>query len=115
MQRLLQGRSGPVQMTREYDGMIGQMMEAVEFPENYKEPKLPPKDWATTGAKGRKPNIIKSLYLDPKLLEKNSWVLHEKYERMKREECRHELYNIKPKNNIPLFILLFIILFLILY
>ncbi len=47
------------------DGMIGQMMESVEFPEKYEEPPLPPKDWALTGAKGRKSNIIKSLYLDP--------------------------------------------------
>ncbi len=48
------------------DGMIGQMMEPVEF----KEPKrrdLPEKDWATTGTQGkRKPNIINSLYLHQK-------------------------------------------------
>jgi len=82
------------------DGMIGQMMEPVEFPEEYKEPPLPPKDWAATGAKGREALVIKSLFLDPFLLEKNSWVLQEKYEQMKREEVRFELYKVNPQNEI---------------
>ncbi|RKX22576.1 MAG: 3-methyl-2-oxobutanoate dehydrogenase subunit beta [Candidatus Zixiibacteriota bacterium] len=82
------------------DGMIGQMMEAVEFPDNYKEPELPLRDWATTGADGREPRIIKSLFLDPALLEKNSWDMEEKYEKMKKDECRHELYNVSTKNKI---------------
>jgi 2-oxoglutarate ferredoxin oxidoreductase subunit alpha len=82
------------------DGMIGQMMEPVEFPEHYEEPPLPAKDWAATGAKGRDPLIIKSLFLDPDMLEKNSWILHEKYERMKREEVRFEPYKISPENKI---------------
>lgn len=82
------------------DGMIGQMMEPVEFPENYTEPELPENNWAVTGAKDRKPRIIKSLFLDPALLEKNSWALHEKYEAMKRDEIRFELYQVKPKNKI---------------
>jgi 2-oxoglutarate ferredoxin oxidoreductase subunit alpha len=80
------------------DGMIGQMMEAVEFPEKYIEPPLPPKDWAATGAKGRDPHIIKSLFLDPVALEKNSQVLHEKYEQMKRDEVRFENYSVSPEN-----------------
>lgn len=82
------------------DGMIGQMMEPVEFPEKFEEPELPAKDWACTGAKGRAPNIIKSLYLDPYSLEDNSILLHEKYEQMKKVEQRHELYNVGPKNKI---------------
>ena len=84
------------------DGMIGQMMEPVEFPENYKEPELPPKDWAATGAKGRDPVVIKSLFLDPVLLEKNSWMLNDKYEQMKKEEVRFERYKISTKNKILL-------------
>ena len=82
------------------DGMIGQMMEAVEFPEDYHEPPLPPKDWAATGAKDRKPRIIKSLFLDPLELENNCRILDEKYERMKREEVRFELYKVSSKNEI---------------
>lgn len=44
------------------DGMIGQMMEPVE----YKEPKkrdLPEKSWATTGKKGRERNVLSSLHI----------------------------------------------------
>lgn len=84
------------------DGMIGQMMEPVEFPDKYQEPELPPKTWAATGAKDRAPVVIKSLFLDPNLLEKNSWILHEKYERMKKEEVRFERYKISAGNSILL-------------
>ncbi|MCK4632449.1 MAG: 3-methyl-2-oxobutanoate dehydrogenase subunit VorB [candidate division Zixibacteria bacterium] len=83
------------------DGMIGQMMEPVEFPEHHEEPELPSNDlWAITGAKGREPRVIKSLFLDPKLLDDNSWNLYDKYARMEREEIRFESYRIKPKNKI---------------
>src|SRR6056297_3376214 len=61
------------------DGMIGQMMEAVEF----KEPKkreLPEKDWITTGTKEKqKPNIINSLYLEPDELENHNLKLEKKH------------------------------------
>jgi 2-oxoglutarate ferredoxin oxidoreductase subunit alpha len=89
---------GPVMILA--DGMIGQMMEPVEFPDKYTEPELPPKDWAATGAKGRKPRVIKSLHLDPLSLEQNSIVLHEKYEEIKKNEVRFELYRTEPKNKV---------------
>ncbi len=77
------------------DGMIGQMMEPVEFKEIPKR-ELPPKDWATDGTKGkRKPNIINSLYLDPEQLEKHNWRLKEKYDRMVQNEVRYEMYNLE--------------------
>ncbi|MFH1687005.1 MAG: 3-methyl-2-oxobutanoate dehydrogenase subunit VorB [bacterium] len=84
------------------DGMIGQMMEAVEFPDEGQTMSRPEilGDWAATGADGRRPRIIKSLFLDPVALEKNSWKLHAKYERMKAEEIRYELYNVSEKNSI---------------
>ncbi|MBN2384743.1 3-methyl-2-oxobutanoate dehydrogenase subunit VorB [bacterium] len=85
------------------DGMIGQMMEAVEFPDKYEEPPLPPKTWAATGAKGRPPQIVKSLFLDPLALEKNSLVLAEKYEQAKKTEVRCEHYQINPDNEVILF------------
>jgi len=80
------------------DGMIGQMMEPVEFPKHYEEPELPPKDWAITGAKNRKPFVIKSLFLDPQALEDNSWLLHAKYQEMKKNEVRFENYKINDDN-----------------
>lgn len=80
------------------DGMIGQMMEPVEFPDEFKEDPLPPKDWAIVGAKDRDPLIAKSLFLDPNALEKNSFVLAEKYKRMREEEVRYENYKVSDKN-----------------
>lgn len=83
------------------DGMIGQMMEPVEFPDNIDagDPTAND-DWAATGAKGRKPRIIKSLFLDPYKLEENSLTLHQKYEQMKAEEVRYERYKISAKNEL---------------
>lgn len=71
------------------DGMIGQMMEPVEFKEQHFPP-LPPKDWATTGCRNRKPNLINSLYLDPVEEEKLNFKLAAKYEEMKQREVRWE-------------------------
>ncbi len=75
------------------DGMIGQMMEPVEFNEPKKRD-LDPKDWASTGTKNqRKPNIINSLSLDPALLEAHNYELDKKYQAMIRDEVRVEVFN----------------------
>jgi pyruvate/2-oxoacid:ferredoxin oxidoreductase alpha subunit len=54
------------------DGVIGQMMEKVVLPEyrprRTEEEILAQCPWATTGCKGRKPNIITSLELDPAIM-----------------------------------------------
>ncbi|HYL81543.1 MAG TPA: 3-methyl-2-oxobutanoate dehydrogenase subunit beta, partial [Candidatus Acidoferrum sp.] len=76
------------------DGLIGQMMEPVEFKRSIAPEDLPPKPWATTGAKGRKPNIINSLHLAPEKLEAHNWKLAAKYEAMAKVECRHEAWNL---------------------
>lgn len=74
------------------DGMIGQMMEPVEF----KAPKkrdLAPKDWATVGTKGqRRPNVINSLYLQPDELEKHCIKLEAKYKEIEKNEVDYEMY-----------------------
>ncbi|MDQ1331326.1 MAG: 2-oxoglutarate/2-oxoacid ferredoxin oxidoreductase subunit alpha [Thermodesulfobacteriota bacterium] len=78
------------------DGLIGQMMEPVEFPENLKSEPSNKDDWATNGMdtrKSEKRNLVKSLFLDPVKLNENNLILKEKYERMKREEIRFEPYN----------------------
>ena len=52
------------------DGLLGQMMEPVVFPEQKPE-RLAEKSWATTGTKGKRAsNIINSLYLQPDELER---------------------------------------------
>ncbi|OQB15940.1 MAG: 2-oxoglutarate oxidoreductase subunit KorA [Firmicutes bacterium ADurb.Bin193] len=72
------------------DGMLGQMMEPVAFPDTTGV-KLPEKEWATTGTKKmRKPNIINSLYIQPDELEaliKNRW---KKYIEIEQNEVRFE-------------------------
>ncbi|MDD7183745.1 3-methyl-2-oxobutanoate dehydrogenase subunit VorB [Peptostreptococcus porci] len=74
------------------DGMIGQMMEPVDFDKERKVRQLPPKDWATTGTKGeRKPNIINSLYLSPEILEEHNYHLQRKYELIEKEEVQYEM------------------------
>ena len=67
------------------DGILGQMMEGVEFPAEESSGTLSEKPWATNGAKGRKPNVINSLFLDPIELEKHNHHLQRKYERMVKE------------------------------
>lgn len=74
------------------DGMIGQMMEPVEFRDPPKR-ELPGKEWATTGTNGeREPNIITSLRLDPAELEQLNRKLQAKYAVMREKETRYELY-----------------------
>ena len=53
---------------------------------------LPPKTWALTGAEGRKPNLLKSLYLQDGALSDHNWKLFQKYEKMKKEEVRFETF-----------------------
>jgi 2-oxoglutarate ferredoxin oxidoreductase subunit alpha len=76
------------------DGIMGQMMEPVEFTRSVRPEDLPPKPWATTGARGRRPNLVNSLHLEPDALEAHDWRLERKYQRMAQEACRHEAWNL---------------------
>ena len=71
------------------DGMLGQMMEPA-FIKSYKSKKLPAKPWALTGAKGRKPNSIKSLLLKSGELEELNKKLQASYEIINKKEVRYE-------------------------
>lgn len=76
------------------DGMIGQMMEPVEFNEPKKRP-LAPKTWATDGTKGkRNPNIINSLFMEAQELEDHILKLEKKYDEIKKNETRYENVNV---------------------
>ena len=76
------------------DGMLGQMMEPVEFKER-KKADLPSKDsWKADGLKGRSEHhVINSLYLAPEELEKHNYKLQEKYKEIEKNEVRYEMYN----------------------
>jgi len=73
------------------DGQLGQMMEPLCLHEGHAPPS-PPKPWALTGAKGRPPNLIRSLYLVEGELEQLNLRLQEKYRRIEHEEKRWEEY-----------------------
>jgi 2-oxoglutarate/2-oxoacid ferredoxin oxidoreductase subunit alpha len=74
------------------DGVVGQMMEPLcRTP--YVRPELPVKDWNLDGCKGRKPRIIKSLYMGEGELEGHSARLQEKYAAMQRQEVLSEQYS----------------------
>lgn len=72
------------------DGMLGQMMEPLEFDDALKPPDGPPKPWALTGAAGREPNIVRSLFMERSAVEKNNIVLQKKYRRVESREVRFE-------------------------
>ncbi|KMY67457.1 2-ketoisovalerate ferredoxin oxidoreductase [Desulfocarbo indianensis] len=74
------------------DGLMGQMMEPVEFPEPVDPAALPKKDWILDGAKGRPSRIILSMLLDPKRLEAHNYKLTRKYDAMTAAEQRWEEY-----------------------
>lgn len=73
------------------DGYIGQMMEPVVF-EKKPAPSLPSKDWALTGAKGRPARLIKTLNLDPVILEQHNLEIWRKLNEMVKNEVRVENY-----------------------
>lgn len=74
------------------DGMMGQMMEPVEFQEPVDLCELPPKPWVLDGAEGRPGRLIKSLFLDTSLEEEHNWKLVRKYETIAREITGAETY-----------------------
>ncbi len=69
------------------DGILGQMMEPVVFEEDLKINQLE-KPWATTGAIGRKPNIINTLDIVPESLEQKTIALLTKYDEIRKQEVR---------------------------
>lgn len=77
------------------DAIIGQMMEPVTIKRKTKSEKRKTKKWALTGCKGRKPNIIKSFFLQEGLLEKHNEHLRKKWEKIKENEQRFSTYKIE--------------------
>ena len=73
------------------DGLIGQMMEPIEWHEKPHR-KLPPKDWAACGRRGRaQHNIINSLFIEPDACDAHNRHLAEKYALIEKNEVRYRL------------------------
>lgn len=74
------------------DGMMGQMMEPVVFPEPLNPGDLPSKPWKLDGAKGRSSRTILSLLLDPLIEEELNLKLARKYDDITSKIQKSEAY-----------------------
>ena len=73
------------------DGMIGQMMEPVELPDQPREDTeiKGHEDWATTGCEGRERHLVKTLFLDAEENFAHNRVLAAKYKEIEANELRY--------------------------
>jgi pyruvate/2-oxoacid:ferredoxin oxidoreductase alpha subunit len=72
------------------DGVIGQMMEPVQFPACAPVPAAPP--WAVRGTPETRRNLVSSIQLEPDHLEAHVRGLEAKYREVEASETRAELY-----------------------
>jgi 2-oxoglutarate ferredoxin oxidoreductase subunit alpha len=77
------------------DGNIGQMMEPIEFKPLMQRSVLLEKAWAIAGGSGGCRKLIKSLYLDPVILEKRNLANAKKLREVVANEVRFESYMIE--------------------
>lgn len=74
------------------DGLMGQMMEPVTFPDPIDPATLPQRVWTLDGARGRDSRLVASLHLDPVKMEQFNWKLARKYAAISERETEHESY-----------------------
>jgi 2-oxoglutarate/2-oxoacid ferredoxin oxidoreductase subunit alpha len=74
------------------DGVTGQMMEPVH-PKEYSRPSLPEKDWILNGCKGRRPRVIRTLYMGQGELEERNNHLIRKYGVIRKNETMCDLHD----------------------
>jgi len=75
------------------DGMLGQIMEAVEIPPMKDPATFPAKPWAADGTGiGKDRRIINSLYIDPDALEQINHKLFDVYAELAKNETAYEEY-----------------------
>lgn len=75
------------------DGVVGQMMEPFHQTK-YVTPRGRKKDWILDGCKGRKPRVIRSLYMGPGELEEKNMKLLSKYAAIRKKEVMYEAYEV---------------------
>lgn len=73
------------------DGNVGQLMEPAELPEMRPLRKITP-DWAVSGAKGRDPRVLTSIFIDPPIEEVYNHKLIEKWYQIEANEIRYKEY-----------------------
>ncbi len=72
------------------DGFIGQMMEPVTFAAP--RPIAAPPEWAVTGTRESRHNLVSSIFLEPDKLEQHVRKLEAKYQEAERRETRAECW-----------------------
>ena len=76
------------------DAVIGQMLEPIDIPDQV-DADIPPKPWATTGAKGRGRNAVTSLYILAEDLERVNLDIQAKYAEASRLETRYQEFDVE--------------------
>jgi 2-oxoglutarate ferredoxin oxidoreductase subunit alpha len=76
------------------DGNMGQMMEPAELPPMKEIPEKVP-DWAVSGAKGRDPNLLTSIYIDPEEEEVTNLRLLKRWKEIEKNEVIYDEYEIE--------------------
>ncbi len=73
------------------DGLLGQMMEPVEFSSDPVDPKdLPDPEWALSGCKGRERRVVRSYDLKQGRLEELNVLRSKKYKKIRENEQRFD-------------------------
>lgn len=75
------------------EGTLGQMMEPIIMRDPVTE--FYDKPWATTGCKGRAPNIVNTLHLSPEFLEERNLHLEKKYKEIRAGEQQAETFMVE--------------------
>jgi 2-oxoglutarate ferredoxin oxidoreductase subunit alpha len=70
------------------DGLMGQVMEPVVFPDFVDLDSLPKKEWALTGCKGREARALFSMMLNVNVLYRHNLDLQKKYDEITEKETR---------------------------
>ncbi|MCX6677073.1 MAG: 3-methyl-2-oxobutanoate dehydrogenase subunit VorB [Methanothrix sp.] len=76
------------------DGVLGHMVEPLEFPESALAPTIDT-TWAVAGRAETRGNLVTSIMLNFDDLEKHNYLLQEKYERVKESETAWEGYRLE--------------------
>ncbi len=76
------------------DGVLGQMVEPLQFPEKAIEPTIDT-TWAVCGNSETKKNLVTSIFLDFEQLEDFNYKLQDKYQEIKDNEVEFEEYQIE--------------------
>jgi 2-oxoisovalerate ferredoxin oxidoreductase alpha subunit len=79
------------------DGVLGQMVESLQFPEVSVKPEIN-NEWAVSGTAETRENLVTSIFLDFNQLEEFNYEIQEKYETIEEQEVDYEDYMTKDAN-----------------